>query len=180
MSEEDHRRNPAAHWRVGPIGKKRHETWHTKVCPPAQSYLDFVCNMGNGWTMISTSVEKEKRKSQCLFGWWLKDFFHLSFVFVCRPVIIAGRHGTSRYTTRVTHTHIVVVVDSSFVVLPFSIAGGSVCNRSTAPLVQLLLLLSAHLFCDALPIKILHFYRNRFRLQVCLQVPKNVWREKQH
>jgi hypothetical protein len=72
-------------------------------------YLDFVCNMGNGWTMISTSVEKEKRKSQCLLG-RLKDFFHLSFVFVCRPVIIAGRHGTSRYTTRVTHTHIVVVV----------------------------------------------------------------------
>jgi hypothetical protein len=112
--------------------------------------------MGNGWTMISTSVEKEKRKSQCLFGWWLKDFFHLSFVFVCRPVIIAGRHGTSRYTTRVTHTHIVVVVDSSFVVLPFSIAGGSVCNRSTAPLVRLLLLLlSAHLFGVAQPIKIL-------------------------
>jgi hypothetical protein len=110
--------------------------------------------MGNGWTMISTSVEKEKRKSQCLFGWWLKDFFHLSFVFVCRPVIIAGRHGTSRYTTRVTHTHIVVVVDSSFVVLPFSIAGGSVCNRSTAPLVRLLLL-SAHLFGVAQPIKIL-------------------------
>lgn len=65
---------------------------------------------------------------------------------MCRPVIIAGRHGTSRYTTRVTHTHIVVVVDSSFVVLPFSIAGGSVCNRCTAPLVRLLLLLSAHLF----------------------------------
>lgn len=69
------------------------------------SYLDFVCNMGNGWTMISTSVEREKRKSQCLFGGGAKGFLLPSFFCICVPGVTALVDIYSSHT----HTHIVVV-----------------------------------------------------------------------
>jgi hypothetical protein len=78
------------------------------------SYLDFVCNMGNGWTMISTSVEREKRKSQCLFGGGAKGFLFSSFFCICVP-------GVTALVDILLESHTdTLLLCSSFVVLPFS------------------------------------------------------------